>query len=241
MTTTCECGSVVKNITQHFNTEKHRNWIVKQGGTISIQTKHTCECGSVVTRLAPHYKTKRHLAWVERQTKQELRAQELRDREQRTHEFNLVLELLRSQERARKLRNDARKQKEKQREEREEQRKKQRQERENQRKKERENQRKKEREKERENQRKKERENQRKKERENQRENQRKKERENRREQGSLLFRSSNPFIILGIPSTSTKGQIRKAYYNLAKIHHPDKGGNPEIFKKVNNAYSSIK
>jgi hypothetical protein len=224
MTTTCECGSVVKNITQHLNTEKHRNWIVKQGGTISIQAKHTCECGSVVTRLAPHYKTKRHLAWVERQTKQELRAQELRDREQRTHEFNLVLELLRSQERARKLRNDVRKQKEKQREEREEQRKKQRQEREKQRQ-------------ERENQRKKERENQRKKE----RENQRKKERENRREQGSLLFRSSNPFIILGIPSTSTKGQIRKAYYNLAKIHHPDKGGNPEIFKKVNNAYSSIK
>jgi TolA-binding protein len=218
MATTCECGSVVKNLQQHIKTEKHRNWIIKQGGSVSSQSKHTCECGSVVTRLAPHYKTKKHLEWVERQTRENIpyeellrardqRIKELIDREQRTHEFNVELERLRSEERAKKLREDIRKRDE----ERERQR---------------ERQRVKERAKERE-----------------ERANQRKKEREKHRqkEKIKLLSQSSNPFVILGVLSTSTKSQIRKAYYSLAKIHHPDKGGNPEFFKQVSNAYASIK
>lgn len=47
----------------------------------------------------------------------------------------------------------------------------------------------------------------------------------------------SDPFEILGIPKGSTEDEIKKAYRKLAMKHHPDKGGDPEMFKKISQAY----
>jgi curved DNA-binding protein CbpA len=49
-----------------------------------------------------------------------------------------------------------------------------------------------------------------------------------------------NPYEILGIDKNSTDSDIRKAYRKLAVQHHPDKGGDAEKFKEVNNAYSIL-
>lgn len=46
-----------------------------------------------------------------------------------------------------------------------------------------------------------------------------------------------NLYEILGIEKTATKKEIKKSYLKLAKLHHPDKGGDPMEFKKINDAY----
>eukprot|EP01101_Sappina_pedata_P013221 TRINITY_DN9498_c0_g1_i1.p1 TRINITY_DN9498_c0_g1~~TRINITY_DN9498_c0_g1_i1.p1 ORF type:complete len:518 (+),score=193.01 TRINITY_DN9498_c0_g1_i1:154-1554(+) len=51
-------------------------------------------------------------------------------------------------------------------------------------------------------------------------------------------------YEVLGLQKTATKNEIKKAYYKLAVIHHPDKNqGNPEaeeLFKKINEAYQIL-
>lgn len=52
---------------------------------------------------------------------------------------------------------------------------------------------------------------------------------------------STDYYDILGVPRTASPSQIKKAYYALAKNHHPDKaGGNPELFAQVNQAYETL-
>jgi curved DNA-binding protein CbpA len=50
----------------------------------------------------------------------------------------------------------------------------------------------------------------------------------------------SEAYSILGVPSSATADELKKAYRKKAMVHHPDKGGNAEEFKKVNNAYHLI-
>lgn len=50
----------------------------------------------------------------------------------------------------------------------------------------------------------------------------------------------SNPYSILGVLPNASKDEIRKAYKKLALKHHPDKGGSPEEFKKITDAYESL-
>ena len=40
---------------------------------------------------------------------------------------------------------------------------------------------------------------------------------------------------ILKVPEGSTAGDLKKAYKKLALEHHPDKGGDVEKFKKLQN------
>ena len=40
----------------------------------------------------------------------------------------------------------------------------------------------------------------------------------------------------LGVPKTATSNEIRKAYLKLARVHHPDKGGDAEKFKEITKA-----
>lgn len=48
------------------------------------------------------------------------------------------------------------------------------------------------------------------------------------------------PYSVLGIPKDSSDSEIKKAYRELAKKHHPDKGGSEETFKEVNDAYKQL-
>lgn len=49
-----------------------------------------------------------------------------------------------------------------------------------------------------------------------------------------------NPWEILGVPRDADENTIKKAYRKLAMKHHPDKGGDPEKFKSIQNAYDKI-
>jgi len=50
----------------------------------------------------------------------------------------------------------------------------------------------------------------------------------------------SNPYHILGISKDASKEEIKEAYRNLAKLHHPDKGGNEELFKLISSSYELL-
>jgi len=47
-------------------------------------------------------------------------------------------------------------------------------------------------------------------------------------------------YDILGVNKTSSKEEIKKAYRNLSKQHHPDVGGDEETFKKIDSAYEIL-
>jgi DnaJ family protein A protein 2 len=44
----------------------------------------------------------------------------------------------------------------------------------------------------------------------------------------------------IGVSKDSSPDDIKKAYRKLAMKHHPDKGGDPEIFKKISHAYDVL-
>ena len=47
-------------------------------------------------------------------------------------------------------------------------------------------------------------------------------------------------YSVLGVPKTADAREIKKAYIDLAREHHPDKGGNEEEFKTIQRAYSIL-
>jgi DnaJ-class molecular chaperone len=46
-----------------------------------------------------------------------------------------------------------------------------------------------------------------------------------------------SPWDVLGLPPGAPPDEIKKAYKALARKHHPDKGGDPEEFKRISKAY----
>ncbi len=51
---------------------------------------------------------------------------------------------------------------------------------------------------------------------------------------------SEDLYAILGVARGADAGEIKKAYRDLARTHHPDKGGDPEKFKAVQTAYDVL-
>ena len=49
-----------------------------------------------------------------------------------------------------------------------------------------------------------------------------------------------NYYEILGVSKEASKEEIKKAYKKLAKEHHPDRGGNADRFKEVNEAHAVL-
>lgn len=49
-----------------------------------------------------------------------------------------------------------------------------------------------------------------------------------------------NYYSILGIAYNATSEEVKLAFRKLAKIHHPDKGGDEELFKEIRAAYEYI-
>jgi len=47
-------------------------------------------------------------------------------------------------------------------------------------------------------------------------------------------------YEILGVNKTASADEIKKAYYGLAHKHHPDKGGDKEKMKEINEAYQTL-
>lgn len=51
----------------------------------------------------------------------------------------------------------------------------------------------------------------------------------------------TDPYSILGVDKNADDATIKAAYRKLAKEHHPDRGGDNELFAKINAAYDSVK
>ena len=49
------------------------------------------------------------------------------------------------------------------------------------------------------------------------------------------------PHEILGVPQDATEAQVRKAYLRLALKKHPDKGGDVDEFRKLQEAYEALR
>lgn len=49
-----------------------------------------------------------------------------------------------------------------------------------------------------------------------------------------------NLYEVLGVSKDADIKEIKKAYRQLSKEHHPDKGGDEELFKKISKAYAVL-
>ncbi|MCZ2392213.1 MAG: DnaJ domain-containing protein, partial [Acidobacteria bacterium] len=47
-------------------------------------------------------------------------------------------------------------------------------------------------------------------------------------------------YAILGVQKNATEDEIKKSFRRLAHEHHPDKGGDPQKFKDVNEAFQVL-
>lgn len=54
------------------------------------------------------------------------------------------------------------------------------------------------------------------------------------------MSEESDLYALLGVGRDADMREIKKAYYGLAKEHHPDRGGNPEKFKEIQKAYDTL-
>jgi curved DNA-binding protein CbpA len=51
----------------------------------------------------------------------------------------------------------------------------------------------------------------------------------------------SDPFAVLGVTEMSSPEEVKRAYDTLVLHTHPDNGGNPEVFSRIQTAYIKLK
>uniref|UniRef100_A0A6A7G9L2 Chaperone DnaJ n=1 Tax=Hirondellea gigas TaxID=1518452 RepID=A0A6A7G9L2_9CRUS len=56
----------------------------------------------------------------------------------------------------------------------------------------------------------------------------------------ALSVRETKFYDLLGVPTTATPRQLKKAYKDLALKHHPDQGGDENKFVEISNAYQVL-
>ena len=49
-----------------------------------------------------------------------------------------------------------------------------------------------------------------------------------------------DPYSVLGVKKNASEAEVKKAFKKLAMKHHPDRGGDEEKFKEINEAYERI-
>ena len=49
-----------------------------------------------------------------------------------------------------------------------------------------------------------------------------------------------NYYELLDVPVNATTDEIKQHYRKYARIHHPDKGGDAEKFKQIQEAYETL-
>jgi DnaJ-class molecular chaperone len=50
----------------------------------------------------------------------------------------------------------------------------------------------------------------------------------------------SDPYNTLGVPAGISDGGLRERYLALARTHHPDKGGDADQMRRINDAYERV-
>ena len=56
----------------------------------------------------------------------------------------------------------------------------------------------------------------------------------------NTTLNSYDPYSILGLPIGASDLEIKRAYRTLSRTHHPDKGGDQEMFQKISKAYDAL-
>jgi DnaJ-class molecular chaperone len=51
------------------------------------------------------------------------------------------------------------------------------------------------------------------------------------------LGANDDPYKLLGVDKSASKKDIKRAYKKATLKHHPDKGGDPDQFKKIQESY----
>jgi len=49
-----------------------------------------------------------------------------------------------------------------------------------------------------------------------------------------------DPWAVLGLTQSASADEIKSAYRRLAKDHHPDRGGDPDLFIEIQKAYQQL-
>ena len=47
-------------------------------------------------------------------------------------------------------------------------------------------------------------------------------------------------YKVLGVSEKASGDEIKKAFRKLSLKHHPDRGGDSDVFKKINEAYQTL-
>jgi molecular chaperone DnaJ len=58
---------------------------------------------------------------------------------------------------------------------------------------------------------------------------------------GGVVMPKRDYYEILGVSKSASPDEIKKAFRRAAIEHHPDKGGDAEKFKEINEAYEILK